>query len=73
MIKFLKIDVFNNFNKYEITSPNGDTSMGSYILSEEFIEKASKVGKDSEFTYRSKFDPAPSSSLKGNEEREDDR
>ncbi|MCL2712896.1 MAG: hypothetical protein FWD37_06480 [Methanomassiliicoccaceae archaeon] len=36
----------------------------SYILSEEFRRKVSKVGKGSEFSYRSKFDPVPSSALK---------
>jgi hypothetical protein len=35
-----------------------------YILSKEFLRKVSKVGPDSEFSYRSKFDPVPSSELK---------
>jgi|GEM_PF-1690343 len=35
-----------------------------YILSKEFQRKVSKVGKGSEFSYRSKFDPVPSSDLK---------
>ena len=38
--------------------------MDSYIMSEEFDKKMSKVGKDSEFYYRSKYDPVPSSELK---------
>lgn len=37
---------------------------GSYILSKEFQKKVSKVGEGSEFSYRSKFDPVPSSDLK---------
>ncbi|MCL2890625.1 MAG: hypothetical protein FWF40_01885 [Methanomassiliicoccaceae archaeon] len=36
----------------------------SYILSKEFQKKVSKVGEGSEFSYRSKFDPVPSSELK---------
>jgi len=35
-----------------------------YIHSEEFQKKVSKVGPDSDFSYRSKFDPVPSSELK---------
>ena len=38
--------------------------MESYIHSKEFMKKVSKVGKDSEFAYRSKFDPVSSSELK---------
>ena len=37
-----------------------------YILSEEFLERVSKVGEGSEFSYRSRFDPVPSSALKEN-------
>jgi hypothetical protein len=35
-----------------------------YILSKEFQRKVAKVGEGSEFSYRSKFDPVPSSDLK---------
>jgi len=38
--------------------------MESYIQSKEFRKKMSKVGPESEFSYRSKFDPVPSSELK---------
>ena len=38
--------------------------MESYIHSKEFQRKVAKVGPDSEFSYRSKFDPVPSSELK---------
>jgi len=38
--------------------------MGSYIESKEFMKKVSKVGEGSDFAYRSKFDPVPSSDLK---------
>jgi hypothetical protein len=38
--------------------------MESYIQSKEFLKKVSKVGEGSEFSYRSKFDPVPSSELK---------
>jgi len=38
--------------------------MESYIQSEEFRKKVAKVGPNSEFSYRSKFDPVPSSELK---------
>ncbi|MDR2698759.1 MAG: hypothetical protein LBB30_03670 [Candidatus Methanoplasma sp.] len=38
--------------------------MESYILSKEFQRKVSKVGEGSDFSYRSKFDPVPSSALK---------
>jgi len=37
-----------------------------YIHSKEFMEKVSKVGPDSDFAYRSIFDPVPSSELKEN-------
>jgi len=36
----------------------------SYISSKEFQRRVSKVGEGSEFSYRSKFDPVPSSELK---------
>jgi hypothetical protein len=36
----------------------------SYIQSKEFLRKVSKVGPESEFSYRSKYDPVPSSELK---------
>jgi len=46
----------------------------SYILSKEFQRKVSMVGERSEFSYRSKFDPVPSSELKetesGNKKKE---
>ncbi len=38
--------------------------MGSYIMTKEFDRKASRVGPGCEFSYRSKFDPVPSSELK---------
>jgi len=38
--------------------------MESYIMTEEFRKKALEVGPGSEFSYRSKFDPVPSSELK---------
>lgn len=38
--------------------------MESYITTKEFQKKVSKVGPGSEFSYRSKFDPVPSSELK---------
>ena len=38
--------------------------MESYIHSKEFMRKVSKVGENSDFTYRSKFDPVSSSELK---------
>ncbi len=47
--------------------------MESYILSEEFMKKVAKVGKGSDFAYRSKFDPVSSSELKkktGNKKKE---
>jgi hypothetical protein len=34
------------------------------ITSEEFLKRVSKVGPGSEFSYRCKFDPVPSSELK---------
>jgi len=40
--------------------------MESYIHSKEFRRKVAKVGPDSEFRYRSKFDPVSSSELKKN-------
>ena len=40
--------------------------MESYIMTKEFQKKASKVGEGSDFAYRSKFDPVPSSDLKKN-------
>jgi hypothetical protein len=41
-----------------------EITMGSYIGSKEFMRKVSKVGEGSDFAYRSKFDPVPSSDLK---------
>ncbi|MDR0778475.1 MAG: hypothetical protein LBE48_03440 [Methanomassiliicoccaceae archaeon] len=38
--------------------------MESYIDSKEFQRKMSKVGENSEFYYRSKYDPVSSSELK---------
>jgi len=38
--------------------------MESYIMSKEFQKKMSKVGENSDFYYRSKYDPVPSSDLK---------
>ena len=38
--------------------------MESYIQSKEFQKELSKVGENSEFYYRSIFDPVPSSELK---------
>jgi len=40
--------------------------MESYLSSEEFQKKVATVGKGSAFSYRSKFDPVPSSALKEN-------
>jgi len=38
--------------------------MESYIHSKEFQRKVAKVGKGSAFSYRSIFDPVPSSAVK---------
>jgi hypothetical protein len=41
-----------------------DDEPESYLLSKEMQKKVSKVGPGSEFSYRCKFDPVPSSELK---------
>jgi hypothetical protein len=38
--------------------------MESYLSTKEFQEKVSNVGEGSQFSYRSKFDPVPTSALK---------
>jgi len=53
----------NSLNKSNVLFRK-EIAMESYIQSEEFRKKVAKVGPNSEFSYRSKFDPVPSSELK---------
>ena len=69
----MKNDTSNGLNKSKATFPQDGLEgyiMESYILSEEFLEKMSKVGEGSKFSYRSKFDPVPSSALKETDDEE---